>query len=260
MNRGLWLERAYATATLAASGALVYWLYAVFVWPPARAALDRAAAEATTAPQTLAVTLAGYEQQWCFTLFGWGLALSAMKIAQHWQIRRWIQRPPFRLAAGMRIMLEDIHDHERALETLRPLHRGLPPARALLESLRRFRATGDIHATSTAINNVCDAEADRLDSDLSMLRYIVWAIPSIGFIGTVRGIGMALGDAHLALSGDISGVTANLGLAFNSTLTALLISIVLMFGLYQLQAQQDRLMLDVRQFCEREMLNRLKTG
>ena len=257
MNRGLWLERFYAVAALAASGALTHWVYVTLVWPPARAAQDLAAAEGTAAPRTLVATLAGYEQEWCFVLFGWGLALSALKIVRLWQVQRWIQRPPLHLSAGMRILPEDVHDHERAIETLGPLQRELPPARALLEALRRYRATRDIHATSAAINTVCDAEADRLDSDLSMLRYIAWAIPSIGFIGTVRGIGLALGEAHLALAGDISGVTANLGLAFNSTLTALLISIVLMFGLYQLQAQQDRLMLDVRQFCERELLNRL---
>ena len=62
-----------------------------------------------------------------------------------------------------------------------------------------------------------------------MIRYISWAIPSIGFIGTVRGIGEALGQADIAVQGDISGVTQSLGVAFNSTFIALLISIFLMF-------------------------------
>ena len=71
-----------------------------------------------------------------------------------------------------------------------------------------------------------------------MIRYIAWAIPSVGFIGTVRGIGDALGQAHKAIEGDIFGVTKSLGVAFNSTLIALIISIVLMFLLYQLQQAQ----------------------
>ena len=37
---------------------------------------------------------------------------------------------------------------------------------------------------SEAARGVCEAEADRLDSELSMLRYVAWAIPAIGFIGT----------------------------------------------------------------------------
>lgn len=31
-------------------------------------------------------------------------------------------------------------------------------------------------------------KADEMDSEMSMIRYIAWAIPSIGFVGTVRGI------------------------------------------------------------------------
>ena len=53
-----------------------------------------------------------------------------------------------------------------------------------------------------------------------MIRYIVWAIPSIGFIGTVRGIGQALGQAHRAVEGDIVGVTASLGVAFSGAPSA----------------------------------------
>ena len=58
-----------------------------------------------------------------------------------------------------------------------------------------------------------------------MVRYITWAIPSIGFIGTVRGISLALGQAHEAVQGDILGVTLSLGVAFNSTFVALIISL-----------------------------------
>jgi biopolymer transport protein ExbB/TolQ len=71
------------------------------------------------------------------------------------------------------------------------------------------------------VREQCDIEADKLDSELSMVRYISWAIPSIGFIGTVRGIGDALGQAYKAVEGDISGVTVSLGVAFNSTFVAL---------------------------------------
>ena len=81
---------------------------------------------------------------------------------------------------------------------------------------------------SDTIKEQCDIEAERLDSELSMVRYIAWAIPSIGFIGTVRGFGEALGQAYKAVEGDISGVTASLGVAFNSTFVALILSIIIM--------------------------------
>lgn len=91
-----------------------------------------------------------------------------------------------------------------------------------------------------------------------MVRYIAWAIPSIGFIGTVRGIGAALGQAHQAVEGDIAGVTASLGVAFNSTFIALVISILVMFLMQQVQLLQDRLVLDSQQYCDTNLIYHLQ--
>ena len=63
--------------------------------------------------------------------------------------------------------------------------------RVLETALQRFEATRNIQDVSTTAHALCDAESERLDSELSMVRYIAWAIPSIGFLGTVRGIGEA---------------------------------------------------------------------
>ena len=106
---------------------------------------------------------------------------------------------------------------------------------------------------------ICDSESERLDSELSMIRYIAWAIPSIGFLGTVRGIGQALGQAHKAVEGDITGVTQSLGVAFNSTFVALLISILIMFLLHQLQLAQERLALDAEEYCDVRLVRHLQT-
>ena len=95
-------------------------------------------------------------------------------------------------------------------------------------------------------------------SELAMIRYITWAIPSIGFIGTVRGIGDALGQAHKAVEGDITGVTQSLGVAFNSTLVALLISIILVFVVHQLQLVQERLVLDTETYCDEHLIRHLQ--
>ena len=104
-----------------------------------------------------------------------------------------------------------------------------------------------------------DEEAERAESEFSIIRYIAWAIPSVEFIGTVRGICNALGQAHRAVEGDITGVTQSLGVAFNSTFIALLISIVLMFLIHALQSSQERLVLDVRRYCDDWFVRRLRT-
>ena len=92
-----------------------------------------------------------------------------------------------------------------------------------------------------------------------MIRYISWAIPSIGFIGTVRGIGEALAQADKAVQGDIAGVTQSLGVAFNSTFIALLISIFLMFLVYQLQLLQERLVFDGRNYVDEKLIQHMKS-
>ncbi len=93
-----------------------------------------------------------------------------------------------------------------------------------------------------------------------MIRYIVWAIPSIGFIGTVRGIGQALALAYQAMDGDITGVTQSLGVAFNSTFVALLLSLVLMLLVHQLQLIQERLVLETQNYCESRLIRHMEAG
>ena len=87
---------------------------------------------------------------------------------------------------------------------------------------------------------------DLFQLDLSFIKYMSWAIPSIGFIGTVRGIGEALSRAAEAIDGDITGMTTSLGVAFNSTFVALLLSIILMFIITRIEYKQDNLIILLR--------------
>lgn len=102
-----------------------------------------------------------------------------------------------------------------------------------------------------------EALAIRLEAENAFIRYMIWAIPSIGFIGTVRGIGQALAEADAALAGDISGMTDSLGVAFNSTLVALFISIFLMLLLHMLQRMQDGLVVQIQEHCEKHLLKHM---
>ena len=71
---------------------------------------------------------------------------------------------------------------------------------------------------------------------------------------TLAVIGMALGQAHRAVEGDIVGVTVSLGVAFNSTFIALIISLFIMFLMHQLQLLQERLVLDSQSYCDINLL------
>jgi biopolymer transport protein ExbB/TolQ len=163
------------------------------------------------------------------------------------------------LNQGNSILPEDAREYSRPIQALPEEQQGYLLPRTLLTALHRFRSTRNIQDVSNAIRAICDSESERLDSELSMIRYIAWAIPSIGFLGTVRGIGQALGQAHKAVEGDITGVTQSLGVAFNSTFVALLISILIMFLLHQLQLAQERLVLDAEEYSDVRLVRNLQT-
>ena len=162
------------------------------------------------------------------------------------------------LADGVSILPEDTRAFSRTVQDLPDHQRNLLLPRVLLSALHRFRTTRNIQDVSTVVRDLCEGESERLDSELSLVRYIAWAIPSIGFIGTVRGIGEALGQVHKAVEGDITGVTASLGTAFNSTFIALLLSIVLMFLLHQLTLVLERLVLDAGNYCDERLVSQLQ--
>ena len=96
------------------------------------------------------------------------------------------------------------------------------------------------------VSTEIDAAAERLEAHQRLLAFIVWAIPTLGFIGTVVGIGTALLATVDLQSGDIimrlqaeSRVAVEIGVAFDTTLIALALSFVLMFALHLLQHLEE---------------------
>jgi biopolymer transport protein ExbB/TolQ len=211
-----------------------------------------------TPEQSWFVILKDYEQQAELVLGVWALAIMGYKARLAIRERAMLDRELVPLAEGMRILPEDTREYLRQVQALPPAERGLLLPRALQNALQRFGATRNVQDASSSTNTLIMSEGERLESELSMIRYILWAIPSIGFIGTVRGIGDALSQANRAVSGDISGVTESLGVAFNSTLIALLISILLMFLVHQLQLVQERLAFDTQGYLDEHLIRHLQ--
>ena len=205
------------------------------------------------------VVIRDYEQEICLILMFWSLAIMGYKAAQLGKDRGLLRRDLLQIDEGMRILPEDTRDLTRQLEGLKPGDRNSLLPRTLMAALHRFSASPNVQDVADAVHSVCASEGERLESELAMIRYIAWAIPSVGFIGTVRGIGEALGRAHQAIEGDITGVTQSLGVAFNSTLIALMISIVLVFLMHQIQLVQERFVLEARGYCEENLIRHLHT-
>ena len=262
MKRGSSREFLFQVFALVVAAVVVHTVYVAVVRPHAERDLAAQAAareldETVVPDRSVYVVIRDLEQEVCFILLLWALAIVGYKGLVVWQEREALDTDLVRVPEGVRILPEDTREYARQIEALPETHRDRLAPRCLLAALYRFAATQNIHEVSATSHALCEAEGERLESELSMLRYIAWAIPSIGFIGTVRGIGEALGLAHQAMEGDITGVTASLGVAFNSTFVALLLSLVLMFVVHQLQLQQERLVLDTENYCDRSLIRHL---
>ena len=263
LKQQLPFEFVYQVVALIVAVILVHLVYITVIRPSADAVLaeqaERAAQEEEFVQErSLYVVLKDYEQEACFVLLIWALAIMGYKGRTALRERSLLAEDIVSVSEGMSILPEDTREYIRAIQALPAESQNYLLPRALLAALQRFASTRNVQDVSEAVKTVCEAESDRLDSELAMVRYIAWAIPSIGFIGTVRGIGDALGQAYKAVEGDIAGVTASLGVAFNSTFTALVISIVLMFVVHQLQLIQERLVLDTHTYCDQRLLRHLQ--
>jgi biopolymer transport protein ExbB/TolQ len=257
-------EFMYQIFSLVLALIIVHTVYLTLIRPNANNLLENQlakeeAGESYVAVRSFYIVIKDFEQEACFILMIWACAIMGYKARYLIDERKLLNHQLLTIPEGTRILPKDARQISRPIQALSSTQKkGLMP-RVLLIALHRFDSTRNIQDVSNAISEVLNKESDKLDSELSMVRYIAWAIPSIGFIGTVRGIGEALSQAHKAVQGDIAGVTASLGVAFNSTFIALVISIFLMFIVHQLQLAQERLVLDSHDYCDKNLVRHLKT-
>lgn len=207
------------------------------------------------------VIVKDFEPQWEIIFCLWGMIVLGYKLVHVTNERRLFKNDFVRVQPGERIIPEDALDRYKELKVAverEPRWRERLLPECILAALHRFHATSSVQDAANAIRERADLAGDELDSSLSLVRYIAWAIPAIGFIGTVRGIGDALNHAEAAIHGDISEVTGGLGLAFNSTFVGLSMCIILMFFLHLVQQRQEAFIIETQTFCRDKLVDVMK--
>jgi len=218
-------------------------------------------AEEVMKARPLYIIVKDEEPKWEIIFCLWGMIILAYKLVHVTKERSLFKYDFVRVQPGERIIPDDALDRYKEMKTAverEPKWRERLLPECLLASLHRFHATSSIQDAANASKERSDLAGDQLDSSLSLVRYIAWAIPAIGFVGTVRGIGEALNHAEAAIKGDISEVTSGLGLAFNSTFVGLALCIVLMFFLHMVQARQEAFIIEVQTFCRDKLIDVMK--
>lgn len=104
-----------------------------------------------------------------------------------------------------------------------------------------------------------DLDAARANSSYAIVRIIIWAIPILGFLGTVIGITMAIANlSWQALENSMAEVMSGLSVAFDTTALALALSIVLMFAKHYLERMDDHLLAEVDRRTSSELVGRFE--
>ena len=124
----------------------------------------------------------------------------------------------------------------------------------------QFYASRSVDQTVSVLNSNLDLIAHRVELRYTLLRYLVWAIPTFGFIGTVVGIAWTLNAVDLADPDDpalLTNLTGSLAVAFDTTLMALILSAILVFFMHQVQAMEEKSVNRAGHYCLRNLINRL---
>lgn len=132
-------------------------------------------------------------------------------------------------------------------------------------ALALWLGTKDVARVATYLQSESARDQAASDSSYSLSRALMWAIPILGFIGTVNGLGQAVagfgvlgGAADVgAIKEAIGKVTLGLGVAFDTTLLALILTTLLMFPLTAFQRREENLFGEIDNYLEDVLLARL---
>lgn len=113
-----------------------------------------------------------------------------------------------------------------------------------------------VDQTVSVLNAALELIAHRVDLRYQLLRYLSWAIPTVGFIGTVAGIGSALTlidpeNMQMKL------ITGSLAVAFDTTVIALFESAIIVFLLNMIQKEEELAVNRAGSYCLKNLINRL---
>ncbi len=118
--------------------------------------------------------------------------------------------------------------------------------RRLREAIEHVRRRGSAESLDEHLKYLADLDAGRSHAGFALVRVIIWAIPILGFLGTVIGITLAIANlSPQALEDSLPKVTAGLGVAFDTTALALGLSIVLMFAQFLTDRAETALLAQV---------------
>ena len=129
-----------------------------------------------------------------------------------------------------------------------------------------WRATKSADRVSSWAAAESERDVAAADTSYSLARALVWAIPILGFIGTVQGLGQAIARFSASVAGSsemvqarqsIGAMTDSLGAAFDTTFLALILVALVMFPLVNVQRREENLFVEIDTYLDDALISRL---
>jgi flagellar motor component MotA len=132
------------------------------------------------------------------------------------------------------------------------------------KALELFESRVDNGEVAAFLATQSDLDANRSSGSYSLLKVFLWAIPILGFIGTVQGLSTAVSSLAMgdnadpeALKASINSLTGGLGVAFDTTLLGLILSMLMSFPMAAVQKKEDETLTIIETFCTEKLLPKL---
>ena len=130
-------------------------------------------------------------------------------------------------------------DYEKAIAKAREIRGDSPYLTRIANALDFLKLGGSPDDLDLELRRLADDAYDERDSEYGMTRAFIWAIPILGFLGTVLGITVALGSLDLTqIESTSEKLASGLKVAFDTTALALSLVFVLYFMQF-LSRRQD---------------------
>lgn len=139
----------------------------------------------------------------------------------------------------------------------------------VLRGIEHFRVRKSAAEVVTMMESQSAIDANNVAGSYTLLKAFIWALPILGFIGTVIGVSAAVASLAgslesasdmTSMKGALNSVFAGLGTAFDTTLLALIMSMFVKIPTSALQKSEEDLITSVDEYCNENLLRRLNDG
>jgi len=132
-------------------------------------------------------------------------------------------------------------------------------------ALSNLQNIGGVSDVSAILHTQAENDENQVASSYALINAMIWAIPVLGFVGTVIGLSSAMGKFNLGADADVSQIKASLGpvvaglsTAFETTLVGLVFALVLHLLSDLMQEHETDFLDECNDYCHAHVVSKLR--